>query len=321
MTDSDHILVIKLGALGDFIQTLGPMAAIRRHHPDAKITLLTTAPYKALGEACGYFDHVQCDIRPRWYDVPGWLSLRRALNKGQYRRVYDLQNNDRTSLYFRLFSPRPEWVGAAKGASHRNISPERTAGKAFAGHVQTLALGGIHDVAIDDLSWVKRDIGALSLPESYVVLVPGSAPGRPEKRWPAKEFGELARNLHAKGIVPIVIGTDAEADVAAKICSLCPDAMNLCGRTSLLDLVPLARGAIAAVGNDTGPMHIMAPTGCPCWVLFSRHSNPDRHAPIGRSVHIIKTDDLSYLKADHVFNEMSRIENDENSTYMSGQKI
>ena len=31
----EKILIIKLGALGDFIQSLGPIAAIKRHHPDA----------------------------------------------------------------------------------------------------------------------------------------------------------------------------------------------------------------------------------------------------------------------------------------------
>ena len=34
-----RILVIKLGALGDFVQALGPFAAIRRHHAGDRITL------------------------------------------------------------------------------------------------------------------------------------------------------------------------------------------------------------------------------------------------------------------------------------------
>ncbi len=46
--DTEKILVIKLGALGDFIQAMGPMAAIRRHHPDADITLLTTEPFEKI---------------------------------------------------------------------------------------------------------------------------------------------------------------------------------------------------------------------------------------------------------------------------------
>ncbi|WP_431272755.1 glycosyltransferase family 9 protein [Dankookia sp. P2] len=43
-----RILVIKLAALGDFVQAFGPFAAIRAHHPGAEVTLLTTPPYAGL---------------------------------------------------------------------------------------------------------------------------------------------------------------------------------------------------------------------------------------------------------------------------------
>ncbi|MEC7538546.1 MAG: ADP-heptose--LPS heptosyltransferase, partial [Pseudomonadota bacterium] len=39
------VLVIKLGALGDFVQALGPFSAIRAHHADQRIALLTTPPF------------------------------------------------------------------------------------------------------------------------------------------------------------------------------------------------------------------------------------------------------------------------------------
>ena len=45
-----NILVIKLGALGDFIQALGQMKAIRSHNPESKIKLLTTKPFQAFAE-------------------------------------------------------------------------------------------------------------------------------------------------------------------------------------------------------------------------------------------------------------------------------
>ena len=40
-----RLLVIKLGALGDFVLATGPFAAIRAAHPDEEIVLLTTAPF------------------------------------------------------------------------------------------------------------------------------------------------------------------------------------------------------------------------------------------------------------------------------------
>jgi len=59
-----RILVIKLGALGDFVQALAPMAAIRRHHPGAHITLLTTDPFVELAAASRWFDDIWVDSRP-----------------------------------------------------------------------------------------------------------------------------------------------------------------------------------------------------------------------------------------------------------------
>ena len=44
MTEAGPVLVIKLGALGDFVQALGPFAAIRQNHEQARLVLLTTAP-------------------------------------------------------------------------------------------------------------------------------------------------------------------------------------------------------------------------------------------------------------------------------------
>ena len=91
---NDNILVIKLGALGDFIQAMGPMAAIRKHHNNAKITLLTTASFEKFAKECGYFDEIILDQRPKWHQIGRWISLRSRLIAGQYSRVYDLQNND-----------------------------------------------------------------------------------------------------------------------------------------------------------------------------------------------------------------------------------
>lgn len=301
----DNILVIKLGALGDFIQATGPMKAIRNHHKGARLTLLTTKPFVRIAEACGYFDDIIIDERPRFYEPKKWLSLKKQLNTGHFSRVYDLQNNDRTSLYLKLFSPKPEWVGAAKGASHRNISAQRTAGHAYDGHVQTLQLAGIHDVEIDTLDWANGKEDHKGLKKPYVLFAAGSAPGRTEKRWPAQKYGVLASRIHDLGYQPVLIGTIAEIDVNHIIKKACPQALDLTAKTSLFDLVALGRNAAAAIGNDTGPMHMIAPTTCPCTVLFSRHSNPNRHAPKGSNVNVIYREDLESLTPEDVLQAFS----------------
>ncbi len=122
-----RILVIKLGALGDFVQAMGPAAAIRTHHADAEITLLTTQAFAELARAAPYFDRVWIDARPGLARAVAMLQLRRRLRDGHFERVYDLQTSDRSSFYFHLMGPgaRPEWSGIARGASHPHANPAR----------------------------------------------------------------------------------------------------------------------------------------------------------------------------------------------------
>lgn len=300
--DPRKILVIKLGALGDFVQALGPMEAIRRHHPDAHITLMTTKPFLELAQASGYFDVIWIDEKPKWSQPQKWLSLRNNLNRLGFDRVYDLQNNDRTSFYFRLFkSPRPEWVGVARGASHRNTSPKRTEGSGFDGHVQTLGLAGVQNIQIDRMEWVKGRTDYEGLDKPYILLVPGSAPNRPDKRWLPHHYASLAKKLVEFGYLPVIIGGKSERIIADTISQFCPEALDLCEQTSLFDIVALARNASGAIGNDTGPMHMIAPTAIPSIVLFSKDSTPTRHAPKGHDVVTIQKDSLDDLSPGQVW--------------------
>lgn len=295
-----NILVIKLGAFGDFIQALGLMAAIRRHHPKARLTLLTTPPFAGLARQSGYFDEVWIDERPSWYQISKAYGLWRRINNAEFDRVYDLQNNDRTQIYFRAMRPKPQWVGSARGASHYYDPEKRKAEHAFDAHVQTLALAGINNVEIDRLDWLRSDISGFLLSRPYVLIVPGCAPSRPGKRWPAEHFAALAGDLSKNGIRPAILGQAHENSLGQIITDICPEALNLCGKTSIADLASLARGAAMAVGNDTGPMHLIAATGCPVTVLFSGSSNPERHRPKGPDVNVIRKSDLSLLSPEEV---------------------
>lgn len=304
----ESILVIKLGALGDFIQALGAMRAIRHHHPEARITLMTTAPFVALGRSCGYFDAIVIDRRPRWHDWRGWLALRRTLLSAGYKRVYDLQNSDRTALYLRMLGRRaPQWVGAARGASHRNADPGRTAGHALDGHVQTLALAGVAGVVPDDLSWMKADTGRFGLRTPYALIVPGCSAEHPEKRWPVAHYAALAAALSEGGVLPVLIGGETDGETIRAIARQAPGCVDLCGRTTLEDLPALARGAAAAIGNDTGPVHMAAATGCPTLALFGQGSDPARHTPKGACVTVLRAPDLAALEAQTVIAAVERL--------------
>ena len=49
------------------------------------------------------------------------------------------------------------------------------------------------------------------------MLVPGSAPHRPEKRWPASRYQDLAEALRGQGLMPVVVGSMAEAAIARDV--------------------------------------------------------------------------------------------------------
>ena len=292
-----RILVIKLGALGDFVQALGPMAAIRRHHAGAQIVLLTTAPFATLARASTYFDEVWIDDRAPLYAVTRWWALRRRLIAGRFDRVYDLQTAQRTASYFRLMGPgpRPEWSGVVPGCSHPHANPTRDRMHTLARQADQLRAAGIAEVPAADVSWAKAELSRFALPPSYALLVPGGAAHRPAKRWPLERYADLARTLAKRGLTPVALGARADQPLGQAIASVSPEARDLTGATSLEEVVGLARGAAIAVGNDTGPMHLIAAAGCPALVLFSAASDPDLCAPRGERVAILRRDRLADL--------------------------
>ena len=279
---TERILVIKLGALGDFVQAFGPFQAIRRHHPQAEITLMTTRPYAALAVASPWFDHVWVDDKPKMWQVPKVLKLKRRLASGRFTRVYDLQTSDRSGWYFKLMGGQVEWSGIAKGCALPHANPQRDAMHTIERQAEQLAVAGIDAVPPPDLAWADGDIHRFNIPHPFALLCPGGAPHRPAKRWPAERFAAMAQWLAVRGITPVLVGTQAERAEIDTITTACPQAVSLAGRTQFLDILGLGRQAMAAVGNDTGPMHLIAAASCPSVVLFSHESDPTLCAPRGR---------------------------------------
>lgn len=296
---SPPVLIIKLGALGDFVQAFGPFQAIRAHHPGAEITLLTTRPFAALAAACPWFDHVWIDDRPKMWQVAKVLRLKRQLAGGRFGRVYDLQTSDRSGWYFRLMGGQVDWSGIAPGCALPHANPERDRMHTIERQAEQLAVAGIAAVPPPDLSWAEGDIGRFGLPRPFALLCPGGAPHRPAKRWPAERFAAVAQWLAGRGVVPVLLGTEAEKAEIRTIRDACPEALSLSGKTSFLDILGLGRQAMLALGNDTGPMHLIAAAGCPSVVLFSHESDPSLCAPRGR-VAVLRRPDLAGLEVAEV---------------------
>jgi ADP-heptose:LPS heptosyltransferase len=293
-----RILVVKLGALGNVILSLGPFAAIRRHHGADHVSLLTTRPWADWLAQSPYFDEVLVDDRPEWWDLAGWWRLRRRLIAGRFDRVYDLQTSARSSRYFHLFPrhARPEWSGIALCCSHPDRNPNRNRLHDIDRQFAQLRAAGVTETLPADLSWTGADLARFALPDRFALLVPGSSAHRRIKRWPGPRYAELAGALLTRGIAPVILGAgEEEGALARTMRDAMPHAIDLTNRTGLPELASLARAACFAIGNDTGPMHLIAAAGCRSVVLFSRDSDPALTAPRGRSVTVLRRPDLAEL--------------------------
>lgn len=311
------VLVIKLSALGDFVLALAAMARIRQAHPAARITLLTTPAFEGLARTCPYVDVIDSGGRPEGFKA--WMALRKRLRAQRFDRVYDLQTSAHSNRIFQLLRPRPPaWSGIAWGCSlpHRNRGRdalhtlERQADQLKEAGAWPDAPTAPGSAPAPNVSWLwsgvaMPDPAAAARP--LALLVPGGSAHRLDKRWPAARFGEIAQRLNAAGCDVVVIGGPQESDLAKTIRATAPRARDLTGRTDLAGLAVWGAKAAIAIGNDTGPMHLIAAAGAPSVVLFSNASDPALAAPRGR-VAVLQTADMTALESDAVWREAQALQ-------------
>ena len=291
------VLVIRLGALGDIVLSFPAFAAIRAAHPDAQITLLTTSPFGTWLAGSPWFDQVVIDHRPSFWSALELFRLRRTL--AGFDMVYDLQTSGRSSRYFML-AGKPPWSGIARGCAYPHNNPRRDFMHTRERIADQLARAQILALPAPDLCWLRQDVPEFKLPARFAALIPGAAPHRPAKRWPAAHFAALAAQME---LPAVILGGKTEQPLAARIRQDAPDAIDLTGRTDLAQLAAVLSRASLAIGNDTGPMHLAAALGIPSIVLFGAESDPALTAPRypdGGWSTILRASDLADLPVDRV---------------------
>jgi heptosyltransferase-2 len=112
-----------------------------------------------------------------------------------------------------------------------------------------------------------------------IAMMPGAEYG-PAKCWPLEYFAELAVLLEQDGYEIWVLGSDKDAPAGEHIASA-GAAHNLCGRTSLEDVVDLLGHAEQAVSNDSGLMHVAAAVGAHVHGIYGS-SSPQFTPPLAK---------------------------------------
>jgi ADP-heptose:LPS heptosyltransferase len=312
--DRNRILVVKLGALGDIVQAFAAFAQIRQAHADAEITLLTTPPFVDFAAASGLFDRIESDGRPR-----GLVSLVRLfarLRARRYARIYDLQTSGRTKRYFHGFWPNPpQWSGISPGASHRQTRPDRDLMHNLDRMADQLHVAGIgpaygpSEAPPPRFDWAagQGDVAAgLGLSEPFALLAPAASPVKPQKRWPIDQYRALAQGLAQRGLRIGVVGGPEDRPLFQTIAEAVPDGVDRTGRTSLVQLAALGLKAALAVGNDTGPTHLIAYAGAPGLMLMSNVSRPEHCGPRGRMASL-QVEDLRDLTCAAVMERLEQL--------------
>ena len=129
--------------------------------------------------------------------------------------------------------------------------------------------------------------------KTLVGLHPGSA--WPTKCWPMEYFVELISRLETQLNVQTVIvgGGKKDADLGEKICQLSQGhCANLCGKTSLADLMALMPHFKLFITNDSGPMHIATAFNVPTLAIFGPTTKELGFFPYGKGHRVLEVKGL-----------------------------
>jgi len=126
----------------------------------------------------------------------------------------------------------------------------------------------------------------LNLEKPVVGFMPGAEYG-PAKRWPEENFTGVANYLVNNGYQVWLLGSEKARAIAEKIRQGCQQPLvNLCGETSLQDVVDLMAVMELAITNDSGLMHVAAAVACPLVAIYGS-STPDYTPPLTKQATVL----------------------------------
>jgi hypothetical protein len=282
IAQTERVLVIFPGSLGDLV-CLGPaMNALAQRHPGAALELMARAELACFAVARFSFARIRAarahsiDRREITALFAGDADLADA---AEFFRSF-------TCIYsFFAFEDTRFRQALAKAAAPATVSFHafRPAG---AGHVAIGYLNEIGerevppdgriDVLPGDLAEAAQALERLGLAGArFILFFPGSGAGY--KNWPADNFAALASAL-APPLRALVVLGPAEAALeplfaARGIARLCDQPLGT--------VAGLARLAAGFVGNDSGVSHLAAAAGASGVVIFGP-TDPDRWRPMGQ---------------------------------------
>lgn len=276
-----EILIIKLGALGDVVNTL-PLAINLKTHLKARIHWLVEPLSYPLISGHPYVDRPILFNKHRW--TREFTAMLPQLRWKKYDITLDLQRILKSGFFAMLATSKRRIGFDRKRCKEMNwILPfERIPASDPGDHMiyQYLEFAEYLGIPNSDVRWEipLSDDRPVGLPENYIVLNVGAT--KPANKWTPEGFASLANTIQQKLSLPSVItGGPEDSEMAKHIMALSNrDVMNLVGKTSLNVLKMILYGARVVVSCDTGPMHLAVALGRDVVALFGP-SDPRRTGP------------------------------------------
>ena len=309
-----RIALIKPSALGDVVQTLPVLGALRERFPLAHISWVVNVAYAPLLRPISLIDEViPFDRAASTRTVGGGIRYFWAfLNQLRARRfdfVIDLQGLLRSGAFTLATGARRRWglQSAREGSrlAYNVVFDDRSGSQAAVDRYWRVAEGlGVGELPkhfpLELNSVERREAETLlaGLPRPWIAVQPGAR--WETKRWPATSFAAATQAaINRTGGAAVVLGGQGEEGVAVETAErLKAPVKVLAGKTSLRVLAAVLEQCDALLTNDTGPMHLAAAVGTPTAAVFTCTS-PSRAGPYGVGHRIVQTSVAcreSYLK-------------------------
>jgi lipopolysaccharide heptosyltransferase I len=289
---SPRILIVRLSAIGDAIQTMPVACALRERFPDAFLAWAVESRAAALLRGHEALDEL-IELPRGWLKSPsGVWRLRRRLHDLRFDTAIDVQSLTKSAILAWLSGAKrrigfgnPGGRELSKWFNNQRVDPTTT--HVVDRYVELLRPLGIESPTVRfqvpereaDRAAAERIIGELGVAAGFAIVNPGA--GWPSKLWPTDRYAAVARHLGDAWHLPTIVvwAGPAERAMAERIAAA-GSMVSVAPPTTLPELAALARRAKLFVGADTGPLHLAAAVGTPCVGLYGPWPAA-RHGPYG----------------------------------------
>ncbi|MDR0588814.1 MAG: glycosyltransferase family 9 protein [Burkholderiales bacterium] len=285
----NHILIIRLSAIGDIVFASPFAAAVKKTYPNARLSWLVDQSLISLVDQSPYIDECipidSANIRNLWKSgqkreaVKTLAALGSGLKARQFDVAIDLQGLIKSGfLAWLTKAPRRISLGGREGSRFlMNEVYSRGGSKGdFGSEYRFLA----DQLKLDTGAFLpelflneeaqktaQQKLSDVSLaPKKYMVFAAFTT--RPQKHWFIEHWRELANHVvQQTPFIPVLLGGKANVESAQKLCDGTP-IVNLVGQTSLAETMAMVADAGALIGVDTGLTHMGVAFNIPTVALF-----------------------------------------------------